>query len=166
MGSLWRLARASPLERWRSTRLDGAPSRSRRARSLSIRQPPPVCEATIRRPSTPYPCRCTAKRLSEGLGIAVERNSEFAARDAFQKLNLGAAMFFDKEHFGEDRLVAGNGRLPWPEFFAKAPLSDAARRDLTRIYGKNPDYMAGMTADEKTARLAGISYQDYLLNIA
>jgi len=75
-------------------------------------------------------------------------------------------MFFDKEHFGEDRLVVGNGRLPWPEFFANAPLSDAARRDLTRIYGKNPDYMAGMTADEKIARLAGISYQDYLLNIA
>jgi len=116
--------------------------------------------------ATPYPYSYTAKRLIEDLGIAVERNSEFAARDAFQKLNLGAAMFFDKEHFGEDRLVAGNGRLPWPEFFAKAPLSDAARRDLTRIYGKNPDYMAGMTADEKTARLAGISYQDYLLNIA
>ena len=116
--------------------------------------------------ATPYPYSYTAKRLIEDLGIAVERNSEFAARDAFQKLNLGAAMFFDKEHFGEDRLVAGNGRLPWPEFFAKAPLSDAARRDLARIYGKNPDYMAGMTADEKIARLAGISYQDYLLNIA
>ena len=116
--------------------------------------------------ATPYPYSYTAKRLVEDLGIAVERNNEFAARDAFAKLNLGAAMFFDKEHFGDDRLVAGNGRLPWPEFFAKAPLSEAARRDLTRIYGKNPDYMAGMTAGEKIARLAAISYQDYLLNIA
>src|SRR5436190_16262621 len=75
-------------------------------------------------------------------------------------------MFFDKEHFGEDRLVAGNGRIPWPQFFAKTPLSESARNDLIRIYGKNPDYMAGLSADEKMARLAKISWQVYLLTIA
>jgi len=116
--------------------------------------------------ATPYPYSYTAKRLVEDLGIQVERNGEFAARAAFQKLDLGPAMFFDKEHFGEDRLVAGNGRLPWPEFFAKAPLSDAARQDLIRLYGKNPDYMHGLSVEAKTAKLARISYQDYLLNIA
>ena len=116
--------------------------------------------------ATPFPYSYTAKRLIEDLGIQVERNGEFAARDAFAKLNLGPAMFFDKEHFGEDRLVAGNGRIGWPEFFAKAPLSDAARRDLIRIYGKNPDYMAGLTAEQKIARLEKISWQDYLLTIA
>ena len=41
-----------------------------------------------------------------------------------------------------------------------------ARKDLIRIYGKNPDYMAGMSEEQKKARLAKISYQDYLLNIA
>jgi spermidine dehydrogenase len=116
--------------------------------------------------ATPYPYSYTAKRLIEDLGIQVERNGEFAAREAFQKLDLGPAMFFDKEHFGEDRLVAGNGRLPWPEFFAKAPLSDAARKHLIRLYGKNPDYMAGLSVEQKTAKLATISYQDYLLTIA
>jgi spermidine dehydrogenase len=75
-------------------------------------------------------------------------------------------MFFDKEHFGEDRLVRGNGRIPWPEFFAQAPLSDAARHDLIRLHGKNPDYMSGLSAEEKIAKLATISYQDYLLTIA
>jgi len=116
--------------------------------------------------ATHYPYSYTAKRLVEELGIDVGRNIEFAARDAFTKANLGPAIFFDKEHFGEDRLVAGNGRLPWPEFFAKAPLSEAARNDLIRIHGKNPDYMAGLTADQKIARLATISWQAYLLTIA
>ena len=116
--------------------------------------------------ATPFPYSYTAKRLVEDLGIQVERNGEFAARDAFSRLNLGPAIFFDKEHFGEDRLVSGNGRLPWPEFFAKAPLSDAARRDLIRIYGKNPDYMAALSVEEKIARLAKISWQEYLLTIA
>jgi spermidine dehydrogenase len=75
-------------------------------------------------------------------------------------------MFFDKEHFGEDRLVPGNGRLPWDQFFKQAPLSEHARNDLIRLHGKNTDYMAGMTVEEKVATLARISYQDFLLRYA
>jgi len=116
--------------------------------------------------ATPYPYSYTARRLIEELGIQVERSSEFQNRDLFQKLNLGPAMFFDKEHFGEDRVVAGNGRLPWPEFLAKAPLSDAVRKDLVRLYGKNPDYMAGTSVEEKIATLAKMSWQDFLLKHA
>jgi len=114
--------------------------------------------------ATPFPYSYTAKRLVEELTIQVERNGEFQNRGPLG--TLGPAMFFDKEHFGEDRLVAGNGRLPWPEFLAKAPLSDAARKDLIRIYGKNADYMPGMTAEQKIAKLATISWQDFLLRYA
>ncbi|HEY7289213.1 MAG TPA: NAD(P)-binding protein [Vicinamibacterales bacterium] len=116
--------------------------------------------------ATPFPYSYTAKRLVEELGIPVERNAEFQNRDAFQKLGLGPGMFFDKEHFGEDRVVAGNGRLPWPEFLAKAPLSEDVRKDLVRLYGHNPDYMAGMSVDDKLATLAHISWQDFLLKYA
>lgn len=116
--------------------------------------------------STPYPYSYMAKSLVADLGVDVSRNVEFLNRDLFQKFELGPATFFDKEHFGEDRLVVGTGRLPWPEFFAKAPLTDTARRDLIRLYGKNPDYMAGMTVEQKKAALAKISYQDYLLRYA
>jgi spermidine dehydrogenase len=117
--------------------------------------------------STPYPYSYTSRALVEELGIQVERNREFIARDAFEKLNLGPGTFFDKEHFGEDRLVVGTGRIPWDQFFARAPLTEAARRDLTRIYsGKNPDYLAGLSVEQKTAKLATMSYQDYLLTFA
>jgi len=75
-------------------------------------------------------------------------------------------MFFDKEHFGKDMMVAGYGKRPWAEFLAEAPLSEAARRDLLRLHGKNPDYLPGLSVEEKKARLARMSYQDYLLNIA
>jgi spermidine dehydrogenase len=113
---------------------------------------------------TPYPYSYCAKALIRDLGVEVERNPEFLNHDLEQKYGLGASTFFDKEHFGEDRLVKGNPRLP--QFFAKAPLSDAARKDLIRLHGKNPDYMAGMSTHEKRAALAKMSYQDYLLNIA
>src|SRR3954467_4990436 len=103
--------------------------------------------------ATPFPYSYTAKRLIEELGIEVDRNGEFLNRDVFQKLDLGASVFFDREHFGEDRLVAGSSRVPWPDFFAKAPLTDAARRDLIRLYGKNPDYLAGLTVEQKIEKL-------------
>jgi spermidine dehydrogenase len=116
--------------------------------------------------ATPYPYSYAAKAFLRELGVEVERYSEFVNRTLETKYNLAAAMFFDKEHFGEDRVVVGHGRLPWKDFFAKAPLSDAARNDLIRLHGKNPDYMAGLSIAEKKAKLARMSYQDYLLNIA
>ena len=114
--------------------------------------------------ATPFPYSYIAKQLVKDLGIEVERNAQFQNHQLEEKFDLRAGTFFDKEHFGEDRLVIGNPRRP--EFFAKAPLSDAARKDLIRLHGKNPDYMAGMSAEEKRAKLAKMSYQDYLLKVA
>ena len=116
--------------------------------------------------ATPYPYSYMAKQLLVDLGVDVPRNAEFLDRDLFQQYKLGPSTFFDKEHFGEDRLVAGSGRLPWDQFFAKAPLSDAARRDLVRLHGTNPDYLAGKTTEQKLALLARISQQEFLLTHA
>jgi spermidine dehydrogenase len=116
--------------------------------------------------ATPYPYSYMAKRLVEDLGIDVTRNGEVTSRELFDTYDLGPSTFFDKEHFGEDRLVVGTGRIPWDQFFAKAPLSEAARKDLIRLYGDNPDYMAGMSLEQKMTKLAKISYQDFLLKHA
>jgi spermidine dehydrogenase len=116
--------------------------------------------------ATPFPYSYCAKALIKDLGINVAQGSAFHNREIEEKYGLGNGVFFDKEHFGEDRLVAGLGRLPWRSFFANAPLSDDARKDLVRLHSKNPDYMAGLSQDEKKAKLAHISYQDFLLNVA
>src|SRR5947207_1178480 len=86
--------------------------------------------------------------------------------EAYDLVIVGGGVFFDKEHFGEDRLVSGNGRIPWPEFFAKAPLSETVRNDLVRLHGQNPDYMAGTAVEQKLAALAAMSWQDFLLKHA
>ena len=113
---------------------------------------------------TPYPYSYAAKSLVQELGIAVERNPDFANRELETKYDLRAATFFDKEHFLEDRLVVGNPRQTG--FFQHVPVSEAARKDLIRIHGKNPDYLAGMPLDEKRQKLARMSYRDFLLNVA
>ncbi len=116
--------------------------------------------------STPFPYSYTAKALIKDLGIEVERYSTFINHDLETKFNLRSGMFFDKEHCGEDRLVTGYGRLPWPDFFARTPLPEQAQRDLVRLHGKNPDYMPGLTDQEKKAQLAKMSYQEFLLKVA
>ncbi len=79
--------------------------------------------------ATPYPYSYEAKALLQELGIEVMRYPEFINHDLETKYNLRSAMFFDKEHFGEDRVVAGLGRTPWKRFLCPgAALSCRAAR--------------------------------------
>ena len=102
-----------------------------------------------------------AKGLLEEVGIQTERF--YKAYDRKLYSSLGTAAFFDKETFGADRLVTGMNTKPWPEFLAQAPLSDAVRHDIARVYTEKADYLPGLSQEEKLAKLGKISYSDYLL---
>jgi len=60
-------------------------------------------------------------------------------------------------------VITGMNATPWPEFLTKAPLSDAARRDIARVYTERVDYLPGLSKEEKLAKLEKISYADYLV---
>jgi spermidine dehydrogenase len=114
--------------------------------------------------STPFPYSFVARALVEDeLGIEVSRYGEFVDWGVYRGLERG--MFFDRETFGEDRLVVGQGKLPWPEFFQKTCLSQKAKSDLTRLYTEKKDYLPGLSAEEKRKKLAKMSYQDFLVNV-
>jgi spermidine dehydrogenase len=104
-----------------------------------------------------------AKELIEAIGI---HTSEFY-KDYDRKLyaHLRTGCFFNRETFGADRLVRYMNSTPWHQFLAQAPLSDVARRDIAHVYTEKVDYMAGLTREQKRARLSKVSYADFLTKI-
>jgi spermidine dehydrogenase len=113
---------------------------------------------------SPRPYSAIAAGLLTALGIdPVAFRARYADRRLYPALGLGSGVFFDRETFGEDRLV--KGEISSAGFLEQAPLSDTARRDILRLETEAIDYLPGLSSAEKKTRLSRISYRDYLLDL-
>ena len=125
---------------------------------------------------SPAPYSPVAKALIEELGIDVPSYPNYVSKDLYGSLGLKPRIFFDQETFGTDKLVLnavhtgsdesgindGAGEAGLQEFLKEAPISTKAREDFERLRTGNKDYFPGLSSDEKKARLARISYANYL----
>ena len=112
---------------------------------------------------SPAPYSATAKALIAELGIDVARYPKVLDAGLYKSLGLRSAFFFDKETYGADRLVTGDVRED--AFLAAAPITDSVRRDLKRLLTERFDPMPGLTSAEKKARLARMSYTDFVTTL-
>ncbi len=115
---------------------------------------------------SPRPYSAVAGGLLKKLGVdPVKLDAAYSKEDFYKSLGLGRGIFFDRETFGADKLIAAPEGQPWGKNFADAPLSPQVMADLAHIYEGKTDYMPGLSSDEKKAKLARMSYRDYLLNV-
>jgi spermidine dehydrogenase len=120
-----------------------------------------------------------AAGLMKALGIdPLALDQKCTDHNFYRSLGLGSGIFFDRETFGADRLVAGLGiseaensaesapSSKLQELLSRAPLSDPVRSGILRIETATVDYLPGLSSAEKKDRLSRISYKNFLLDIA
>ena len=129
---------------------------------------------------SPAPYSAVAKGVIEELGIDVPSYSRYFDQDVYRARGLRPNIFFDKETFGADKMVVNFSPRGGGEsedkgkssakllklFCQEAPISDQAKRDLKSLLEEPKDYFPGLSSDEKKARLARISYANYLKDVA
>ena len=110
--------------------------------------------------------------LLKELGIDVQRFYKYYDQKLYQSMGLKSAAFFDKETFGEDKLLRGpeegydvNTFVP-VQVVAQMPIAEQARKDLVGLKEQAIDYLPDLTPEQKRLKLATTSYKDFLLQIA
>ena len=119
------------------------------------------------------------KALLADIGVNAARYYAAVASGAssFDALNSKAAVFFDKETFGTDKLVGDYPEImpfvtdetplnlratTWHKFLARTPLSARAKEDLHRVVDRPANYLPGASVAEQIRALRTVSYADYL----
>jgi spermidine dehydrogenase len=121
---------------------------------------------------SPAPYSPVAKSVIRDLGIDVSSYSRHLDDKVYPSLGLKQKIFFDQETFGADHLSikpsykrGENTAKTWQEFAAEAPLTDKAKDDLKRLIALDEDLMPDLTSEQKKAKLARMSYADYLTKL-
>ena len=120
-----------------------------------------------------------ANGLLRDLNVQVGEFDTAFERGLYSSLGLSRGVFFAREAFGRDALVAGDAltlpanettrRLvnarPIADFVAALPIADASKAQLLALYDPTRDPLAGKSAAAKRGLLKRTSYRDYLTKI-
>ena len=113
--------------------------------------------------------------LLKDIGVDVERFNTAYDRDFFKRHNLGAVTYFNKEIFGEDKVVQHpycnypnyvegiimDGKLSNEEAAQQAPLSEKGKEQLLRVLNGGL-HEIDVPEEELTNYIRSQSYFDYL----
>ncbi|CBL45906.1 Conserevd hypothetical protein [gamma proteobacterium HdN1] len=117
-----------------------------------------------------------ASEFIKRIGIELDPLEQHFLVDLYPGMGLSRGVFFDRKHFGESKLVAGdpghqvaddiprgkeNGRS-YEAFIGDFPLSKDDQTKLIELHQKPRDYLAGMAQKDKIHWLETHSYNDFL----
>jgi spermidine dehydrogenase len=110
-----------------------------------------------------------AKNLLRDISIHTERFYEYFDQNFYRENDLGRAIWFSREAYGEDRLLP-NAMRGWDGDAAsdvaatvnQYPLPDAARGALIDLLTNERDLLPGLDRNQKIALLRRTSYSGFL----
>jgi spermidine dehydrogenase len=115
---------------------------------------------------SPRPYSAVAAGLLQTLGIDVPKLDQSTQHLKFyEQRGMRAAVFFDQESFGADKLIVGDGETPYWQLLDSAPLSVRAREQIAQIQQQKTDYLPGLGSAEKKDRLSRMSYEAFLRDL-
>lgn len=117
-----------------------------------------------------------ARALLTDLGVDIARFETAFDRALYPGLGLSRGVFFTREAFGVDKLVAGDplrmvaddipaGRMnarSVADFIGDYPLAAEQKARLIALYTERRDVLGGLSAARKRKLLASISYRDFI----
>jgi spermidine dehydrogenase len=98
--------------------------------------------------------------LLRDIGVETKRFEKYYDSKWFEKRKLNEAVFFTKDAFGTDKLVAKADKAA--EWVPQAPLNDKAKADLVELIDAPKDYFAGLSREQKLEKMSGLTYLDFL----
>ncbi|APJ04794.1 NAD(P)-binding protein [Silvanigrella aquatica] len=115
--------------------------------------------------------------LLKDISVDIDELGRCFNRSFYPKLGLSRGVFFDKETFGQDKMVAGDpGRTVADDIAPKElngksihdfindfPLSAKDKEDLITLHEKKINYLPGMNETQCVEYLSKTSYRNYLL---
>jgi spermidine dehydrogenase len=115
-----------------------------------------------------------AKGLLADLGVDPRKFYTYFDQGFRRKWQITDACFYDKETFGEDKLVADAPDHPFlsvtdltaenlRRFVDASPLHPQAREDIMRMHFGAEDPLPALTADQKRQRLRTVSIETFLI---
>ncbi|HTE56222.1 MAG TPA: FAD-dependent oxidoreductase [Kofleriaceae bacterium] len=106
-----------------------------------------------------------AQALLSDVGVDVARLRAYRDERIYPQLGLSRAIFFDPRHYPgiEPTWVDKFYDTRYEAFFAKAPIPEAARRELVKLYTTRRNYLPGVA--DKEGALAGMSWEHFIREV-
>lgn len=119
-------------------------------------------------------------QLLEALGVKISRFKQYFDRDYYYEQGMSRGVFFDKNHFGVNKVVGGSPEMGVADdlrpdllnsrsleaYIRDFPLPEKDIQALLTLHTAPPDYLPNMSVDEKVEYLSTISYKTFLSEIA
>ncbi|STQ85803.1 NAD(P)/FAD-dependent oxidoreductase [Helicobacter muridarum] len=110
------------------------------------------------------------------LGINIDELAKKFDVNFYPDLNLSRGVYFNKNDFGEDKVVSGNPRkvicddIPedringrtYKDFIADFPMSINDKKDLINLFENPKDYLDGMNEQQRIEYVNKTSYRNFL----